>query len=56
VTCRRPNGLVVEHAQWQIDNEHDESGVMAARRFAQAPLDHLHDSSPDEARTLLGLI
>lgn len=45
--------LLVEHAQWQLDSEHDPTGVTAAKRFAAAPLDVLGDVDPAAARALL---
>ncbi len=45
--------LLVEHAQWLLDSEHDPSGVIAAHRFAEAPIDVLCDVSLDDSRTLM---
>lgn len=47
--------LLVDHAQWQLDSENNAAGVAAARRFAYAPLDVLHDArhDADDVRSLL---
>ena len=47
-------GLLVEHAQWLLDRDHDTSGVAAARRFAVRPLDRIADCDLGDARSLLG--
>jgi len=45
--------LLCEHAQWMLDNEHDERGRAAALRYARQPVDLLHEVDPDLDRVLL---
>ncbi|MFL6550166.1 MAG: acyl-CoA dehydrogenase family protein, partial [Povalibacter sp.] len=45
--------LLIEHAQWQLDCEHDHSSLLAARRFAQLPLDVLARIDLNDSRSLL---
>lgn len=45
--------LLIEHAQWCVDNNADDSAVAAAVRFAAQPIDLLADISPDDSRLLV---
>ncbi|HEY5810400.1 MAG TPA: hypothetical protein VIT67_20690 [Povalibacter sp.] len=46
--------LLVEHAQWSRDHEGDNSGIVAAARFAVAPpVDQLADFTCEESLSLL---
>jgi hypothetical protein len=45
--------LLVEHAQWGLETNNDNSGVAAAARFAAASIDLLADISPADSRALL---
>jgi len=45
--------LLVEHAQWAIDDEQDASGIAAAVRFAATPLSTLRAVDPEESRLLV---
>jgi hypothetical protein len=44
--------LLIEHAQWCLDNDADDSAVAAAVRFAATPIDLLADIRPDDSRLL----
>src|SRR4030095_5800157 len=39
--------LLIRHAQWSIDHEHDPRAASAARRFAHSAIDLIVDSSFD---------
>ena len=45
--------LLVEQAQWELDTKNDAGTLIAARRFALMPLDHIVDSSIEDAARLL---
>ena len=42
--------LLLEHAQWEIDERRDGRSAEAARRFARAGVDALGAIDPDAAR------
>jgi acyl-CoA dehydrogenase-like protein len=44
--------LLIEHAQWSLDDEGDGHARAAAARFAQAPFNLLADVDPDDAYAL----
>lgn len=45
--------LLIEHAQWSLDIDHDRSGVAAAVRFAATPIDLLAQIPPADSRCLI---
>ncbi len=45
--------LLVEQAQWELDTKNDAGTLIAARRFALTPIDHIVDSSIEDAAMLL---
>ncbi|HEY6645258.1 acyl-CoA dehydrogenase family protein [Povalibacter sp.] len=45
--------LLVEHAHWSLETEHERLGIAAATRFASTPIDLLADISPRDSRDLL---
>jgi hypothetical protein len=44
--------LLVEHAQWSLDNEQDSRPMAAARRFAKQPIDSVVDVLASDAFAL----
>ncbi len=47
-------GLMVEHAQWCLDNKRGRRALAAARRFAQGGIDLIDELDADDARLLVG--
>jgi hypothetical protein len=45
--------LLAEHAQWQLDQLHDRSGLAAAARFAARGTDELYDVDFEESQLLM---
>ncbi|MGE5532342.1 MAG: acyl-CoA dehydrogenase family protein, partial [Bacteroidota bacterium] len=45
--------LLIEHAQWALDNEQDERPRAAARRFARSGIDLIADIDPADSALLL---
>lgn len=45
--------LLVRHAQWSLDVEHDGRAAAAARQFARAGVDRLGEFDADDARALV---
>jgi alkylation response protein AidB-like acyl-CoA dehydrogenase len=45
--------LLVEHAQWCLDNNHGPRAKAAARRFARSGVDQILDTNLDDARLLV---
>jgi alkylation response protein AidB-like acyl-CoA dehydrogenase len=45
--------LLTEHAQWQLDELQDRSGMAAAMRFASLEIDELYDVDLTDSRSLL---
>ncbi len=45
--------LLIEHAQWELDNGNDRTGMAAASRFAASPVDLLATIPLEDSRSLL---
>ncbi len=45
--------LLVEHAQWALDNEQDRRPRAAARRFAQSGIDLITDIDSEDSAALM---
>lgn len=45
--------LLCEHGQWSVDSAQDNSGIIAARRFAARAIDKLSDLPPADSKSLL---
>lgn len=45
--------LLIEHAQWSLDADNDNSGIAAAARFAVTPIDLLADIPTADSRLLI---
>ncbi len=46
--------LLIEHAHWSLEAEHQRIGIAAATRFASTSIDLLADIPPQDSRDLLG--
>lgn len=46
-------GLLVDHAQWCVDNARGRRAIAAARRFAQAGVDLISEVDPEDSRLLI---
>jgi hypothetical protein len=44
--------LLIKHAHWSLDHEHDKRPLAAARRFALAGINLLADADSNDARML----
>ena len=47
--------LLIEHAQWALDNEQDDRPRAAARRFARSGIDLITDIDPEDSELLVAL-